>query len=134
VNADAVRRVNHRAKGRCEYCQLTSELHPAPFQIDHIIAKQHGGADNLDNLALACIHCNRYKGPNVAGIDSDTGTLSRLYNPRTDEWNSHFQWDGMEIIPLTAIGRATVRVLFMNDPEVVWLRSTLAAEIASKRR
>jgi hypothetical protein len=45
-----------------------SASHPAPFQIDHIIARQHGGATELENLALACIHCNRFKGPNMLGL------------------------------------------------------------------
>jgi hypothetical protein len=107
---------------------LPSGLHPAPFQIDHIIAKKHGGVENLDNLALACIHCNRYKGPNVAGIDSETGELTRLFHPRTDLWTRHFRRNGAEIIGVSAIGRVTVNVLFINDPEVVWLRSTLAAD------
>jgi hypothetical protein len=115
--------------GRCEYCRLPSALHPAPFQIDHIVAKQHGGPDTLDNLAFACIHCNRCKGPNVAEIDSETGELTGLYNPRTDEWNRHFYWSGGEIRPLSRIGRVTVTVLFMNDPEPVWLR--VALEIGS---
>lgn len=128
MNPDTIRRVREREAGRCEYCHLAFALHPAPFQIDHIVAKQHGGADSLENLALACMHCNRYKGPNVAGIDSETGELTRLFHPRVDEWNSHFRWNGAEILPLSAIGRATLRVLFMNDPEAVWLRSTLKAE------
>jgi len=113
---------------------LPLALHPAPFQVDHIIAKQHGGMDNLDNLALACIHCNRYKGPNIAGIDPDTGKLTRLFNPRTDEWNGHFRWNGAEIAALGPIGRVTAGVLFMNDPEAVWLRSTLKSEAASRVR
>jgi hypothetical protein len=107
---------------------MASALHPAPFQVDHIIAKQHGGTDSLDNLALACMHCNRHKGPNVAGIDSETQELTRLFNPRVDEWNRHFHWNGAEIVAGSPIGRVTISVFFMNDPEVVWLRSTLAAE------
>jgi hypothetical protein len=128
VSPDVIRHVRERAAGRCEYCLLRSSLHPAPFQIDHIIAKQHGGVDDLGNLALACIHCNRYKGPNVAGIDSETGELTRLFHPRTDQWNHHFRRRGAEIAALSAIGRVTMSVLFMNDPEVVWLRSTLASD------
>lgn len=112
---------------------MPSGFHPAPFQVDHIVAKQHGGGDSLDNLALACIHCNRYKGPNIAGIDSETGGVTRLFHPRVDVWNSHFQWNGAEIVALSPVGRVTVSVPFMNDPEVVWLRSTLAAEQASAR-
>jgi hypothetical protein len=131
VHPDTIRHVRERAAGRCEYCQLPAALHPAPFQIDHIIAKQHGGASGPGNLALACIHCNRYKGPDIAGIDSETGELIRLFHPRADDWNGHFRWNGTEIQPLTPIGRVTVRVLFMNDPEVVLLRSTLATEDGS---
>lgn len=134
MDLDTIRRVRERAAGRCEYCQLPSALHPAPFQVDHIVARQHRGGDSLDNLALACIHCNRYKGPNIAGIDSETGAVTRLFHPRIDEWNSHFEWNGAEILGLSPIGRVTVGVLFMNDPEVVWLRSTLAAENASRVR
>jgi hypothetical protein len=52
--------------------------------------------------------------------------LTRLFNPRFDKWRQDFQWSGCEIIAISAIGRVTVTVLFMNDPEVVWLRSTLA--------
>jgi hypothetical protein len=125
---DAVRFENRnsaRTGARCEYCQLPSPLHSPPFQIDHIIAKQHGGTGGLDNLALACIHCNRYKGPSLAGIDSNTGELTRLFHPRKDEWKRHFQWRGTEILPLGPIGRVTISVLFMNDPELLWLRSTL---------
>lgn len=125
MNPDTIGRVRERAAGRCEYCLLPSGLHPAPFQLDHIIAKQHGGANSADNLAFACMHCNRYKGPNVAGIDPETRELTRLFNPRVDDWSSHFCWNGAEIAALGAIGRVTVGVLFMNDPEVVWLRSML---------
>ncbi len=82
----------------------------------------------MDNLALACIHCNRHKGPNIAGVDYETGEVIRLFHPRRDEWEAHFRWAGAEIVPLSSIGRVTVGVLFMNDPEMIWLRSTLAAE------
>ncbi len=109
MSPDIIRRVRDRAAGRCEYCLLPSALHPAPFQIDHIIAKQHGGAENLENLALACIHCNRHKGPNVAGIDSETGELTRLFHPCTDAWSRHFRRNGAEIIGLSAIGRVTIK-------------------------
>jgi hypothetical protein len=55
-------------------------LHPAPFHIDHVIARQHGGATEFESLALACIHCNRFKGPNVAGVDPSSGDIVRLFN------------------------------------------------------
>jgi hypothetical protein len=96
------------------------------FKLTTSSPKQHGGGDELDNLALACIHCNRYKGPNIASLDWDTATLTRLFHPRTDHWHTHFAWKGAEIRPLTSIGRVTVRVLVMNDTELVWMRSNLA--------
>src|ERR1039457_4059463 len=73
---------------RCEYCQLPAALYPAPFQIDHIIAWQHGGATRLENLALACILCNRFKFkvPNIAGLNPDSGEIVRLFHSRRDSW------------------------------------------------
>lgn len=97
--------------------------------MDHIIPRQHRGSDDPENLAYACLHCNRHKGPNLAGIDPETGLLTRLFHPRLDAWTSHFRWDGPEIIGISTIGRVTVNGLFMNDPQVVWLRSTLAGEL-----
>jgi len=49
-----------------------------PHQPDHIIARQHGGQTTADNLAFACIHCNRHKGPNIASIDPIYGDLKKL--------------------------------------------------------
>jgi hypothetical protein len=122
LNADLIRRVWERAGDRCEYGQLPSAFHPAPFQIDHIIARQHGGKTELENLALACIHCNRFKGPNVAGLDPDTREIVRLFHPRRDSWADHFVWDGPELKARTQMGRATIAVLVINDPEVVAVR------------
>jgi hypothetical protein len=107
---------------------LPSAFHPAPFQIDHIVARQHGGLQEPENLALACIHCNRFKGPNVAGVDPDSGEVVRLFHPRRDHWSVHFMWNGPHVRGLTPIGRATIAVLFINDPEVVTLRRALQEE------
>jgi 5-methylcytosine-specific restriction endonuclease McrA len=52
-----------RARSRCEYCLLPARYTEAPFQIDHIIARKHGGATVEGNLALSCYSCNTYKGP-----------------------------------------------------------------------
>jgi len=61
------RAVWRRARGACEYCGMPSEFYRAPYQVDHVIAQQHGGETVLTNLALACYHCNLRKGPNIAG-------------------------------------------------------------------
>ncbi len=49
-------RVRERAGNRCEYCQLRQEDSPlAALLIKHIVPRIHGGADDLNSLALACI-------------------------------------------------------------------------------
>jgi len=40
----------------------------------------------------------------------------------------HFVWDGPELKALTTIGRATIVVLLINDPEVISLRRALQKE------
>jgi 5-methylcytosine-specific restriction endonuclease McrA len=56
--------VSERANLKCEYCLISQQETFIPHQPDHIIAEQHGGQTNGDNLALACVDCNRFKGPN----------------------------------------------------------------------
>jgi len=119
LNPELSRKVRERVSSRCEYRELPSPFHPAPFQIHHVMARQHGGTNEYENLALACIHCNRSKGPNIAGLDPDTGKIVRLFHPRRDKWTEHFVWDGPELKALTQIGRVTIAVLMINDPEVI---------------
>lgn len=75
---------------------------------------QHGGQSLLENLAYACIHCNRLKRPNIATLDQ-TGQESRLFGPRHQDWSDHFGLNGAVIEPVTDIGEATVRLLKIND-------------------
>ncbi len=120
-------RVILRAGNVCEYCLLPQSAYPVPFEIDHIIAKQHQGKTILSNLALACLHDNGHKGPNIASLDpaSRSQRLVRLFNPRKHKWNYHLRYDGPVLVGKTAIGRATVVVLVMNDPVMVALRQEL---------
>ena len=86
------RRVRSRAGDRCEYCGLPQDAVPlVTFHIEHVTPKQHGGTDDPANLALACYHCNLHKGPNLAGIDPDTGERTPLYDPRRQRWDDHFE-------------------------------------------
>ncbi len=43
------------------------------------------------------------------------------FNPREQNWFEHFQWsdDGLYIISLTAIGRATVVALQLNNEFII---------------
>ncbi len=118
--------VRERAADCCEYCRLaTRQLGLRMFQIEHIIAVQHRGGDEPDNLAFACRQCNLHKGPNLSGIDPDTLQIERLFHPRRDLWNEHFGFDGPVIIGTSTVGRTTVWVLQMNTEDRVELRSML---------
>ena len=115
VSAELRQLVFSRAEGRCEYCLLPQAAGVYRHEPDHIVPRQHGGETTADNLALACIHCNRYKGPNIGSLDPETGDLVPFYNPRTQVWQDHFRLDGPVIRPLTPEGRVTVKILRLND-------------------
>ena len=117
--------VRRRAGGFCEYCRLPESLSHLPFPLDHIIARQHGGQTTENNLALSCPECNLHKGPNITGIDPKTKALTRLFNPRVDNWKKHFRWDGAILVGRTAIGRTTEYVVAANTPTRVALRAAL---------
>ena len=64
-----------------------------------------------ENLAWACIDCNSYKGSNIAGIDPDSkAEVVRLFHPRQDRWEEHFEWDDARLVGRTPIARATIDV------------------------
>ena len=116
-------RLRERAGNACEYCHLHQDNSPlAVLHIEHIIPRIHGGTDDLDNLALACIDCNLHKGPNLTGIDPATGTVTELFHQRHHNWEGHFAWDGIYLVSNTAIGRTTIRVLNMNSEDQLALR------------
>ena len=96
--------------------------------MEHIIARKHRGASSAENLALACMRCNSYKGPNLSGIDPETASIVTLFNPRTDEWAAHFRWGGAMLIGKTAVARATIAVLEINHPWRVKARQRLMHE------
>lgn len=125
------REVWRRARAACEYCRLPQALTPLPFQIDHVIARQHRGETSLENLALSCLSCNKRKGPNIAGLDPATGELVRLFHPRRDTWPEHFIWSHTELIGRTPIGRATVHVLAINHPDNIAVREALFDELGT---
>ena len=120
--------VRQRAARCCEYCRMPEALYRSPFQLDHIMARQHGGQTVSDNLALSCFHCNTHKGPNVAGVNPATGEVVRLFHPRKDAWDDHFHWAGPILESLTAVGAATIHVLAINDPEYIAVRQALIEE------
>ena len=117
--------VRERAGNRCAYCQLHQDDSPlAVLHIEHIIPSIHGGSDDIDNLALACIDCNLHKGTNLTGIDPQTNELTELFHPRRQAWEDHFEWQGIYLAGKTATGRTTIRVLNINSEDQVALRSS----------
>src|SRR6266446_2610761 len=127
VDAGTRELVRRRASNRCEYCLLRQEHSRVTRHIEHIVAKQHGGRDDPDNLALACQRCNLQKSPNLTGIDPVSGQFQTLFHPRRDRWAEYFVLRGVRIEGLTPAGRATVDVLAMNDARRLELRSVLLA-------
>ena len=119
--------VAQRADHYCEYCRAPERLSGYAFEVEHIIPTARGGANNLDNTALAGGLCNRAKGVRVQARDPQTGVVVPLFNPRQDDWRDHFTWrvDFTVIEGLTPTGRATVAALRLNtvrrrDARVFW--------------
>lgn len=119
--------VQRRAQGRYEYCRFPESATRVP-QIDHIIPEKHGGPTSLGNLAFSCFFCNTFKGPNLSGLDPETGLLTRLFHPPQDRGSEHFRWEGVVLVGLTAVGRATLQVLRINRADAVAVRRSLQEE------
>ena len=123
------REVIERAAFCCEYCRLPQRLCPIPFELDHLVPVADGGATTSENLCAACWNCNSAKNDRIAGRDPKTGRLVALFNPRRQLWNRHFAWNeaGTQITGQTAVGRATVETLDLNQDHVVEFRLLFAS-------
>lgn len=126
--------VRERANYCCEYCLIPEAFTFASHEIDHIIARKHGGQTTATNLALSCTICNQHKGSDLASIDPKSGKLTPLYHPRKDKWQKHFRIENGQIISLTPQGRVTVLLLKFNRQERCEERKLLmSAEIFNYR-
>jgi hypothetical protein len=121
------RHVRERAGECCEYCLIPEAMTWAAHTIDHIIAEKHGGDSTAENLALACTLCNSRKGSDLASIDDRTGFVEALFHPLKHRWIDHFQLLGGRIEPRTSAGRATTRLLRLNDSVRIRERELLVA-------
>jgi hypothetical protein len=127
ISAALRREVRERAGERCEYCLLAESEAIFPHEPDHLIALKHGGVTTSANLALACFDCNRFKGSDIASVDPLTGELVGLFNPRTQKWSDHFELREGVIVPLTAYGRVTEKLLQLNLGSRIEVRERLIA-------
>lgn len=117
IPAELRRRITEEGRSRCGYCLASQIIVAVPMHIEHIVPLAAGGQTVLENLWLACPLCNGYKGTRTHGVDPETGEQVSLFHPRLQSWEEHFRWstDGTEIIGQTAIGRATVKALRLNN-------------------
>ena len=80
-------------------------LQGATFHVEHTVPRSAGGSDDAENLAWACPSCNLHKSDRVEGF----------FNPRTDDWSDHFEWDEYALVGKTPLGRATIEGFHLND-------------------
>lgn len=69
-----------RAKGRCELCGISME--EKALEVDHILPKNLGGEDSIDNYQALCYTCNANKRDTD---DTDFRNLNALYSHREDD-------------------------------------------------
>lgn len=124
--------IRQRAAGLCEYCHTQECWQYVKFTVDHVVLLSKGGSDDQTNLALACFHCNRRKAAHLTAVDPETGEQTALYNPRKCIWQDHFigSADGLLIVGITSIGRATVAALGFNRERVL---NICSADVAVNR-
>lgn len=123
IPASLRRLVIQRADNRCEYCGSSQLGQAATFHIDHVIPVVAGGLTTVGNLALACVSCSLYKGARQDIEDPETSKTVTIFNPRQQTWKEHFAWRDVEVVGLTAVGRATVNSLRLNRAIIQTIRA-----------
>lgn len=130
MDAETRRLVRARANERCEYCGIHQRIYPDfAFHIEHIVARQHGGSNAPDNLALSCHLATARRDPISRasilrrGFSPGSSTLAptrgpSIYGRRTTD-------DG-RIVGRTDVGRATVQLLDMNSEMRIRIRREIA--------
>ena len=123
IPASLRRLVIQRADNRCEYCGISQIGQVATFHIDHIIPVVARGETIAENLALACVSCSLRKGARQNLEDLETGKVVSIFNPRQQAWKEHFAWNDVQVVGLTATGRATVQALDLNRATMLAIRA-----------
>lgn len=123
ISARLRQQIAERDEHRCSYCRSPESV-GVPMVIDHVIPQAAGGPTVVNNLALACYRCNEFKGARLNAADPQTGESVPLFNPCAQEWHKHFAWsaDGLRVIGQTAVGRAMVEALRLNNDWLVSAR------------
>lgn len=118
------RKIREQARARCGYCLCSEVLIGMLLECEHLFPFALGGTTTEENLWLSCRRCNEAKREQTEARDPITSEVVALFNPREQRWEDHFQWndDGTMIMGTSAIGRATVVALKLNDPVIVVTR------------
>ena len=119
------KQVAKRASYQCEYCKLYESDSFLSFEVEHIIARKHGGGDEILNLAYACPQCNQYKGTDLTTFIGNYQNIVPLFNPRLQVWSENFEVRGGVIFAKSEVGEATIKLLKLNTPERIELRKLL---------
>jgi len=124
VPANLRRQIAEHFAHCCAYCRTAECLTVAIFEVEHILPRSAGGQTIFENICFACPTCNRYKADRVTAVDPATQVEVRLFHPHRDKWREHFIWsnDAVELVALTAIGRATIDALRMNRRQLIRVR------------
>ncbi len=128
--ADEIReQVRQRANLLCEYCHTKERWQYVRFTVDHVVPSEDSSPGNL---ALACFHCNHRRSDKIVAVDPETGETVQIFNPRRHIWKKHFAWsaDGLHIVAVTSIGRATATLLELNRERILFIRQ---ADVVVKR-
>jgi 5-methylcytosine-specific restriction endonuclease McrA len=115
-------RIRLTAKNRCGYCLLPQSLNTSLLEIEHLLPTAKGGTDEEENLWLACRLCNGYKATQTEFFHSETNQFILLFNPRTQNWDDHFDWNDEYIVGKTNCGRVTVQALKLNNEIILPIR------------
>lgn len=118
------RQIAEEAQHRCGYCQTPQLFTAMPMHIEHLMPIAAGGNSDRENLWLACPICNGHKGVQTDAVDPESSQTVPLFNPRRHSWVEHFVWDekGTHIIGTSAIGRATIIALKLNNEQFTQAR------------
>ena len=50
------------------------------------------------DLAWSCFDCHRFKGSDIASLDTISGGLIPLLNPREESWHEHFHFEAGKFV------------------------------------
>jgi hypothetical protein len=128
VNPPLVQQVRARAQNRCECAGF--HFRTTGFRSISITSSRGSTAEAQKPITWLSVAFTATATRVLISHDTKTGDVVRLFHPRKDVWSEHFQLDGAVVAGMTAIGRATVHLLAMNEPEFLAARQALIRERA----